>query len=145
MPLRKLFLQDNFFSADAGEMIRGAVSDLSIVAKRGTVRTNKMAFFGLLPSMRNLICGECNHADMVIIMPEEDIEDVEEAVSEMMDELKIDKVVSLLEGHNIPKNNYRRHYDTKDNFRCPTPGKNTSNESVSLNERNFKITIYFLY
>ena len=101
-----LSLKDNFFTANAAEMLSDAVSDLSIVTRTGKVASNKVEFFGLLPSMRNLLCGECSHSDLVIVLPEEDVESVEEAIREMREELKINIMVNIFQGQNVADREY---------------------------------------
>ena len=102
-----LSLRNNFFSANIEEMLSGAVSDLKIVTRTGEVASNKMAFFGLLPSMRNLLFAECCHEDSVIILPEEGLEDVKEAISEMSEDMRTENIIKILLGQKPFKNNIK--------------------------------------
>ena len=103
MPRQDLLLRDSSFIAGFCRMFNEAFSDMRIVTRSGIVTTNKMAFFGLLPSMKNLLCAECSHEEVVIIMPEEDNRNVQEAIKEMKEELLIDSIVKIFEGRSFPE------------------------------------------
>ena len=70
MSRHELALRHNLFSENVSGMLYMADSDLKIVTKTGVVATNKMTFFGLLPSMRNLLCLECSHEGKIGVCEE---------------------------------------------------------------------------
>ena len=73
--------------------------DVHLVPGSGSlVRSTKVAFFGLIPSLRTLLCKECSHEEVVIILPHAQEENLRVAINKLEEEQNIDKIIKILTG-----------------------------------------------